>query len=369
MSKPSISKATASGIRSPNWRATTGPRATTPPSWGRATPIIFTGWRATTFWSGGGGSDLIDGGDGFDQANYDGSLPDFALARNADGSITVSDLVGGEGTDTLVNVEAFYFAGSSDWIPVSGVVADYGTTDSDGWLQGTTGADHLYGLAGDDVLIGYQGNDLIDGGDGYDQVNYDGSLADFSFVRNADGSVTVTDLVGDEGTDTVVSADAFYFDGSSDWRASNEVVADYGTAESDPWINGTEGVDNVYGLAGDDTLAGNGGNDQLFGGDGYDQANYSGSSTQFTFTLNGDGTVTVTDTVGGEGIDILHDVEALYFQGDDTWMTVEDALGGPSAGLRSAGMPSLPDGEVWTHVREMFGLLPADTLAHDYAYV
>jgi len=317
----------------------------------------------------GAGMDYVDGGAGEDQVNYLGDSTDFSFLRNADGSVSVSYDAGGaiEDRGILANVEAVYFEGDSQWHSIVQLAGDYGTGDNDAWLQGTSGADNLYGLAGDDVLIGYQGNDLIDGGDGYDQVNYDGDLSGFTFVRNADGSVTVTDTAGNEGADTVFSADAFYFNGSSDWRASNEVVADYGTADSDPWISGTEGTDNVYGLAGDDTLVGNGGNDQLFGGDGYDQANYFGSSSQYTFALNSDGSVTVTDTVGGEGVDILHDVESLYFQGDDTWMTLDDALGGSSAASRSAGGSQFHD-EGWAAIHAMFGLAPENAFVHEYVY-
>lgn len=319
----------------------------------------------------GAGTDHVDGGDGYDQVNYLADSADFAFMRNADGSVSVAYDSGSAVDDrgVLVNVEAVYFEGDSQWHSIAELAGDYGTAGDDAAVLGTGGADHLYGLAGDDVLIGYQGDDLIDGGDGYDQVNYDGSLSDFSFVRNADGSVTVTDFVGNEGTDTVVSADAFYFAGSSDWRASNDLVADYGTADSDPWINGTAGGDNVYGLAGDDTLVGNGGNDQLFGGDGYDQANYFGSSSQFTFMLNADGTVTVTDTGGDEGMDVLSSVEALYFQGDDIWMTVDDALGSSSANSYRAETNDLHSNNDWMTAEEMFATPSAHAFEQDYAYL
>ena len=94
-------------------------------------------------------------------------------------------------------------------------------------------------------------------------------------------------------------------------------------------------------LAGTNSIVGRGGNDRLFGGDGYDQANYFGSSTDFSFVLNLDGTVTVTDLVGDEGVDILDGVEALWFAGDETWMSVEDAVGG--AATRQAQITIGPD--------------------------
>lgn len=79
-------------------------------------------------------------------------------------------------------------------------------------------------------------------------------------------------------------------------------------------------------VGGDDTLIGRGGDDFLYGGEGYDQANYYGLSSDFSFSLNEDGSIRISDLAGGEGVDTLMGVEALYFVEDEIWMTVEDAL-------------------------------------------
>jgi serralysin len=78
-------------------------------------------------------------------------------------------------------------------------------------------------------------------------------------------------------------------------------------------VIGYAGNDTLLGDQGDDTIGGGYGNDILIGGDGYDTASFGGVSTNYIFTLNYDGSVTVTDLVGGWGSDIISGVEALYF--------------------------------------------------------
>lgn len=285
-----------------------------------------------------GGDDLIDGGAGDDTVVLAGSVANYTISRNPDGTVSVQALVGDEGVDRLVSIENVYFQGDSVFSSVDGLVGQYGTEDDDSWVDGTANADNLYGLDGDDTLVGRAGNDLLDGGDGFDQANYFGDFADFIFSREADGGISVVDTTGAEGSDTLFNIEAVYFGGSSTWASLNNLVADYGTEGDDEWVQGTAGSDRIYGLAGDDVLVGRDGDDFIYGGHGYDQANYFGSSTDFSFTLNPDGTVTVTDLVGDEGSDILTDVEALYFDGDDVWTTIEALVGGN--GAASARVPT-----------------------------
>src|SRR5690242_8963122 len=53
-------------------------------------------------------SDQIDGRDGFDIAVFRGSRANFAVTR-ANGKITVTDLRGNDGTDTLTSIEMLQF--------------------------------------------------------------------------------------------------------------------------------------------------------------------------------------------------------------------------------------------------------------------
>ena len=284
--------------------------------------------------TGAAGGDLIDGGSGTDQANYSGFRAGFSFVQNANGTITVTDTVGGEGADTLTGVEAVYFAGDNTTVAVADLVSGSnlsGTTGND-TLTGQGGNDTLSGLGGNDTLKGAAGNDLIDGGTGTDQANYTGLKTSFTYSRNADGSVNITDGVGGEGADTLVGIETVYFQASSIWSSIASLVGDYGTTGNDAWLAGTSGNDNLYGLAGNDTFKGNAGNDRIDGGAGTDQANYSGYSANFTFVLNGDGSITVTDTVGNQGSDTLVGVESVYFESDDYWSQLSYIMASPTSG-------------------------------------
>lgn len=290
--------------------------------------------------AGRGGDDVYDGGAGEDTISLLGSLSDYTLVRRADGTIAVTTVSGIDGNDLLRNIEGVFFEGDQLFRSVESLVGQYGTSGDDSWIEGSTSGDRLYGLAGDDTLIGRGGDDRLDGGAGYDQANYVGRFADFVFTRQADGSITATDTTGTEGVDTLVDIEAVYFAGDQTWAGLANVVANYGTPGDDAWVEGTTADDHLYGLAGDDTLVGRAGDDFLYGGDGYDQANYFGSSTDFSFVLNANGTVTVTDLTGGEGADVLSGVEAIYFAGNQVWSTLDALLSPGSASNAPTGATS-----------------------------
>jgi Ca2+-binding RTX toxin-like protein len=74
------------------------------------------------------------------------------------------------------------------------------------------------------------------------------------------------------------------------------------------------GNDSIVSGGGNDTLAGGSGNDMLDAGAGHDIAVFTGNHADYTITLQGDGSVTVQDSVGGrDGIDTLEGVESLQF--------------------------------------------------------
>jgi hypothetical protein len=79
-------------------------------------------------------------------------------------------------------------------------------------LKGFAGNDRILAGDGIDSILAGPGNDFIDGGPGRDWVTYDGTMADYKLERVANG-VTVTDLHGDGGTDTLVDVERVLFDG------------------------------------------------------------------------------------------------------------------------------------------------------------
>ncbi|MGZ5199559.1 MAG: DUF4214 domain-containing protein [Telluria sp.] len=77
-------------------------------------------------------------------------------------------------------------------------------------INGTSSGDQLYGYGGNDIFVGGPGNDSIDGGAGIDTVRYTGNIADYKIERTADG-VSITDLKGNNGTDTLHSVERVEF--------------------------------------------------------------------------------------------------------------------------------------------------------------
>nr|WP_295237951.1 hypothetical protein [uncultured Brevundimonas sp.] len=280
---------------------------------------------------GGQGDDVIDGGAGEDTANYDGQVSDFSFRRLENGAIEVTDLLGSEGTDVLLNVEAVSFDTGSSWHYLYNLVADYGTAGDDAWLVGTNGDDDIYALEGDDNIYAKQGDDRIWGGTGEDTLVLDGAVGSYTYTRLPDGSVRVEQIVGGGDVKILFDVEGVYFNQSQSWTSINSLVGDYGSSADDTWIAGTAHSDALYGLSGDDTLKGYSGDDLIVGGGGFDTVVYDGSFDDFLFTQNQDGSITVADTVGTEGADMLIGIEALYFEGDSLWITIEDAVAGGSS--------------------------------------
>ncbi|MFT3957165.1 MAG: calcium-binding protein [Piscinibacter sp.] len=253
-----------------------------------------------------GGSDSIDGGAGFDIADYRDSgstTANLATGRAGYASNVVSGVTVPAGTDTLLGIEG---------------------------LSASHYDDTLTGDAGDNYLRGQRGNDLIDGGAGADRAVY----------NQATGAVTVNlalgTATGADGNDTLV--------GIENLRGSaygDTLIGDTGANH----VEAREGNDSVDGGAGNDTLVGESGNDSLQGGDGedvllggigndtlsggtqpanepdasgragrqfFDWADYSGSTGAVNVDL-------AAGTATGEGSDVLIGIEAVRGSaGNDT---------------------------------------------------
>ena len=124
------------------------------------------------FLQGGAGADSINGGAGFDTANYADSDAGVSI-RLWNGTGVGGDAEG----DTLTSIEEVIGSAFSDLL--------IGQSFVDDKFWGGAGDDDIYGLSGNDTLIGGEGNDQLHGGDGFDI---------FIFAENF-GDDTITDFV------------------------------------------------------------------------------------------------------------------------------------------------------------------------------
>lgn len=293
---------------------------------------------------GGKGDDVIYGGDAdddnYNQVNYDGSASDYKFSVNADGTVTVQKP---DGTDTLHNFQGLFFVGEGQWYSPAQAAAAYpiegggGGGGEEPTIEGTEGDDVLHGTDGDDVIaakggsdeiFGSAGDDTINGGgDEVDQIDYQGSSSEYTFTKNEDGSINV---VKPDGTDTLSNVDNVFFFGDEVWSTIADLIEGGGTGgetptDGDDVFHGTDGDDTIDGLAGNDEFFGSAGNDKLDGGgEEYDQINFFGSSSEYEFTKNDDGSFTVTSEEGGT--DLLTDIEGVYFFGDEVYSEIDDLV-------------------------------------------
>jgi hypothetical protein len=92
-------------------------------------------------------------------------------------------------------------------------IVDNSASTTPNYMLGSRFDDNLKGGSANDVFKGYTGNDTIDGGAGRDEVEYTGNKADYTLVRNGNGSWTVTDTrVGSpDGVDTLTNVEQLDF--------------------------------------------------------------------------------------------------------------------------------------------------------------
>ncbi len=154
---------------------------------------------------GGAGKDRLDGGAGTDTASYAN-----AAAGVVANMTTTSGSKGDATGDTFYNVENMTGSNFADTLTGN---------NSANTLNGGAGADKLYGSGGDDTLNGGAGADYLNGGAGTDMAVFTGASSDYSWVKNADGSWTATDLRSGspDGKDTLVAIELVQF---SDSQAS-----------------------------------------------------------------------------------------------------------------------------------------------------
>lgn len=256
---------------------------------------------------GGDGDDLIDGGAGFDNAIYGDAASAVTVDLTKSGG--PQPIGGGEGDDTLLNIE--------------GVI-------------GSSFNDTLIGDSNNNALEGYVGDDILDGGAGIDRAVYQSASSGVAVSLDVAGP----QLVGaDQGLDTLVSIEGIVGSRYNDTLIGNAGSNLFEDRGGDDLVNGGDGIDSVaysvgvggvvvdLAIVGPQSIGGGRGNDTLIsienvGGSFFDDALYGDTSANSLSGLDGSDLLVARAgndiLAGGAGDDTL-------LGGDDTDFLLSDA--------------------------------------------
>ena len=177
-----------------------------------------------TFFLVGPGSGSLDGLAGTDTLDF-GTEPrsSFIISQGQGGTVlvdSVSSASGGGLHISIINIETLKFPDKTIDLTTFFTTTPSPATQAGSVLTGTGAADRLVGSTGNDTISAGAGNDVITGGAGNDTINgdagintvvYSGNRASYSIVSNANGSLTVTDGSGVDGTDTLTGIQRLAF--------------------------------------------------------------------------------------------------------------------------------------------------------------
>jgi Ca2+-binding RTX toxin-like protein len=291
----------------------------------------------TNFLRGGLGGDTLDGGDGFDWADYfSASAPVTVDLSNP------SNNAGEAAGDTFTSIEGIKGSNFND------------TLIGDALLNGGTALNQFEGGLGADTLIGNGGvgnyavyarssvgltvsltNAAINtgeaAGDSYSGINsLVGSAHNDTLIGNADHNW----LVGGAGADVLDGQGTGDRDAAAYWNAAAGVIASLadpvgsntGDAASDSYTGieglvGSQFADTLIGDGGNNFLVGTGGGDVLNGGLGSDTASYTIFTAQVGVTADLAGLETNTGEAAGDSYISIENLTGTNFDdvlfGDD----------------------------------------------------
>ncbi len=164
--------------------------------------VVSSGMGDDTIIGGSGaGDDIYDGGSGFDTVKFSSAIASItvdlrAMDRDQQPTLsgsTIGSLLTNGGRDANLAV------GFSEGV-------DIGT-------DALIDIEHVIAGNGDDIIYGNIAANHIDGGDGDDQFVVSGIPSDYEFIKNVDGSVTISDLRSNapEGTDEITAVEFIKF--------------------------------------------------------------------------------------------------------------------------------------------------------------
>lgn len=225
----------------------------------------------------------IDGGDGYDTADFSGSAERFYINESY--------------TTSLISIEHVIGTAYQDILDLVG--RDHDTTiesqDGNDWIETGNGNNTVFGGDGKDTIFGGDGDDVIDGGDGNDEI--DGGRGDDIIDAGAGNDVIEEDdgndqLFGGFGSDTITywGSDTVLIDGGH----GNDTLNVFGGTGTVTGGDGNDQIaaDHFYGGSttmdggdGDDTLILYQGEAEMTGGAGTDRFEINSSYSHFEVTI------------------------------------------------------------------------------------
>lgn len=225
-----------------------------------------------------GGSDLLNGGDGVDNADYSRLTREHPIVAQFDSNDTASCVVQkAGGADTL------------------------------------SGIDWLTGSSGNDTMIAFGGNQILDGDAGNDSINASGD----QWIYGGDGNDTIISSSGSKPIDGQAGNDSICASGDRGIiGGAGEDTLRGGAGSQSFWL---EGSDRAYGGDGDDTFYGDVyGNSVIYGGN--DSAADAGFDT-LVYNANNPGLRMYADLAN----------DGVYFYDSGNMLTAESAVYGIDA--------------------------------------
>ena len=259
---------------------------------------------------GGIGNDILDGNEGLDTVDFSNSSSLEII------DLELNEATGGEGTDSIYNIENVIGTDFSDEIRGD---------SSNNILDAGRGNDTLEGREGNDTLIGGSGNDILNGEEGNDS------------------------LLGGTGDDTLLGEDGNdYLDGGNDNDTVDYSTTSLGgvevdlsiTTEQDTINSGLDtltNIENIIGTSFEDILKGNSSDNTILGGASNDTIFTNGSSAiGYDYV---DGGVGSNDVLSFENatnnitIDLSIDTEQNSGSGNVLKKNIEDIYGGTNSDI------------------------------------
>lgn len=297
---------------------------------------------------GGAGNDTLLGGSGFDSMNG-GDGDDYYFVDNAKDTVTEMNtnvMMGGVDTvESSLNYTLGKNVENLTLKDIGGMGHSANGNAGANVIMGDSGDDVLNGMAGNDTLNGGIGDDTLDGGKGSDLL-IGGAGDDLYIINNTDD--LIVEIAGGGTYDGIISSISFSLNDEDEvenlmlsgkqaieakGNDLNNILQEAKNGTVDNKFGGGAGNDTIDAGGGNDTLEGGEGDDELDGGIGIDTVIFAGVMDDYNISVDSNESggvpqIFIQDIIGGDGRDILTNVEYLEFADSSYYNTATIELVG-----------------------------------------